>query len=144
MECQELDHVPQCSDGTMPEDNLLLTYWLHVSSGLKNLGVDLRLAPHLAALMRATGFTNVTERVFFTPIGPWPKNRVLKEVGMYWRATLMEGIEAIALGPMIRGLGWRKEEVEVFIAGVRKAYLDRETHAWMPFYIVYGQKPYDV
>jgi hypothetical protein len=126
----------------MADDNLMLAYWLQVTAGLKALGVDFRLAPHLATMMRNAGFINVTERVFFTPIGPWPKNRALKEVGMYWRATLMEGIEAIALGPMIRGLGWRKEEVEVFIAGVRKAYVDRETHAWMPFYIVYGQKPY--
>ncbi|QDS70612.1 hypothetical protein FKW77_000433 [Venturia effusa] len=143
MECQELDHVPQCSDGTMKDDNPMLAYWLNVSAGLKQLGVDFRLAPTLADMMRAAGFVNVSERVFFTPIGPWPKNRALKEVGLYWRATLLEGVEAIALGPMIRGLGWRKEEVEVFIAGVRKAYLEttKEVHAWMPFYIVYGQKP---
>jgi hypothetical protein len=91
--------------------------------------------------MRAAGFVNVTERVFCTPIGPWPKNRQLREVGLYWRAVLMEGLEAIALGPMTRGLGWRREEVEVFLVGVRKAYLEKGTHAWMPFYVVYGQKP---
>ena len=54
----------------------------------------------------------------------------------------MEGLEAIALGPLTRGLGWRKEEIEVFLVNVRKAYLDRSTHAFMPFYIVYGRKPY--
>ncbi|TID26881.1 S-adenosyl-L-methionine-dependent methyltransferase [Venturia nashicola] len=145
MECQELDHVPQCSDGTMKDDNPMLAYWLNVTAGLKQLGIDFRQAPALADMMRAAGFVDVTERVFFTPIGPWPKNRALKEVGLYWRATIMEGVEAIALGPMIRGLGWRKEEVEVFIAGVRKAYLEttKEVHAWMPFYVVYGQKPYN-
>jgi hypothetical protein len=145
MECQEVDHVPQCSDGTMAEDNPMLAYWLYIAEGLKTLGIDFRLSSSLASMMRTAGFINVTERIFITPIGPWPKNRALKEVGMYWRATLMEGIEAIALGPMIRGLGWRKEEVEVFIAGVRKAYLEtsKETHAWMPFYVVYGQKPYN-
>ncbi|KAE9961879.1 hypothetical protein BLS_001197 [Venturia inaequalis] len=144
MESQEIDHVPQCSDGTMKDDNLILAYWLNVNAGLKQLGVDFRQAPGLAGMMRAAGFINVTERMFFTPIGPWPKNRALKEVGLYWRATIMEGVEAIALGPMIRGLGWRKEEVEVFIAGVRKAYLEttKEVHAWMPFYVVYGQKPH--
>lgn len=145
IESQELDHVPQCSDGTMRDDNPMLAYWLNITAGLRPLGVDFRLAPTLANMMRAAGFINVTERVFFTPIGPWPKNRALKEVGLYWRATLMEGIEAIALGPMIRGLGWRKEEVDVFIAGVRKAYLEttKDVHAWMPFYVVYGQKPYN-
>ena len=53
----------------------------------------------------------------------------------------MEGLEAIALAPMIRGLGWQKQEVDVFLAGVRKAYVDRSTHSYMPFYIIYGQKP---
>jgi hypothetical protein len=145
MECQELDHVPQCSDSTMAADDPMLIYWLRVTAGLKALGIDFRLAPSLASMMRAAGFINVTERIFYTPIGPWPRNRALKEVGLYWRATLLEGVEAIALGPMIRGLGWRKEEVEVFIAGVRKAYekTTKEVHAWMPFYVVYGQKPND-
>ena len=53
----------------------------------------------------------------------------------------MEGLEAIALGPLIKGLGWRKEEVDVFLAGVRKAYLEKSTHSYMPFYVIYGQKP---
>ena len=54
---------------------------------------------------------------------------------------MIEGLEAIALGPLIKGLGWRKEEVDVFLAGVRKAYLDKSTHSYMPFYVIYGQKP---
>jgi len=135
--------MPRCEDDTMEPDNPMVQYWDYVAKGLKELGVDFRLAPRLAQKMRDAGFINVTERVFFTPIGPWPRNRALKEVGLYWRAVLLEGVEAIALGPMTRGLGWRREEVEVFIAGVRKAYIDRSTHAYMPFYVIYGQKPSD-
>ena len=106
----------------MAADDPMLIYWLNVAAGLKTFGVDFRLAPSLASMMRAAGFINVTERIFYTPVGPWPRNRALKEVGLYWRAVLMEGVEAIAMAPFIRGLGWRKEEVEVFLAGVRKAY----------------------
>ena len=141
IECQELDHFPRCEDSTMASDDPMVKYWDLVAEGLEPLGVNFRLAPQLASMMRAAGFTNVTERVFFTPIGPWPRNRALKEVGLYWRAVLMEGLEAIALAPLVKGLRWRKEEVEVFCASVRKAYLDRSTHAYMPFYVVYGQKP---
>jgi len=143
IECQELDHFPRSEDGTLVADNPMIAYWDHVCDGLRSRGVNFRLAPQLASKMRAAGFVNVTERVFFTPIGPWPRNRSLREVGMYWRAVLMEGLEAIALVPLVKGLGWRKEEVDVFLAGVRKAYLDRNTHSYMPFYVIYGQKPTD-
>lgn len=141
VECQEIDHFPRSEDGTLAPNNPLKEYWDHIAEGLLARGVDFHLAPQLASMMRAAGFVNVTERVFFTPIGPWPRNRALREVGLYWRAVLMEGLEAIALGPMIRGLGWRKVEVDVFLSTVRKAYLDRSTHSYMPFYIIYGQKP---
>lgn len=91
--------------------------------------------------MRDAGFVNVVERVFYTPIGPWPSNRQLREVGLYWRAVLVEGLEAIALGPLTRGSNWKKEEVEVFLASVRKLYFDKNIHSYMPFYVIYGQKP---
>ncbi|OCL11851.1 S-adenosyl-L-methionine-dependent methyltransferase [Glonium stellatum] len=142
IECQEVKHAPECEDGTMAPDNPMALYWDYVRQGLVNIGVDLLITTKLSQMMRDAGFVNVTERVFYTPIGPWPRNRALREVGLYWRAVLMEGLEAIALGPLTRGLGWRKEEIEVFLVSVRKAYLDRSTHAFMPFHIVYGQKPY--
>ncbi|KAF2087635.1 S-adenosyl-L-methionine-dependent methyltransferase [Saccharata proteae CBS 121410] len=141
MECQEIDHMPMSDDDSVKPDNAMYQYWQNVTDGLLNVGVQFRTASTLAGHMRAAGFVNVTERVFYVPIGVWPKNRQLREVGLYWRAVLMEGLEAIALGPLTRGLGWRKEEIAVFLANVRKAYLDPNTHAWMPFYIVYGQKP---
>ena len=117
-----------CHDSTLEPNNPMVEYWSHVTDGLANVGVPFRCGPEIAQHMRDAGFINVTERVFYTPIGPWPKNRHLREVGLYWRAVLMEGLEAIALGPLTRGLGWTKEEITVFLANVRKAYLAPETH----------------
>ncbi|KAK0663248.1 Secondary metabolism regulator LAE1 [Lasiodiplodia hormozganensis] len=141
MECQEIDHMPMSNDGTLADDDAMLKYWQMVTDGLSNVGVPFRSAPILKRYMEEAGFVNVTERIFYTPIGPWPKNRHLREVGLYWRAVLMEGLEAIALGPMTRGLGWTKEEIAVFLAAVRKAYTEPSTHSFMPFYIIHGQKP---
>jgi hypothetical protein len=141
MECQEIDHFPRSEDGTLAPDNAMIRYWDEVANGLASHGVKFRAAPQLMTMMQEAGFINVTQRIFFTPIGAWPQNRALKEVGVYWRAVLMEGLEAIALRPLTGALGWSKEEVEVFLASVRKAYMDRSTHAYMPFYVTYGQKP---
>ena len=49
---------------------------------------------HLAEMMRQAGYVNVRERVFRVPLGTWPKNKVLKTVGVYWRTILLDGIQA--------------------------------------------------
>lgn len=92
-------------------------------------------------MLQEAGYVNVTERVFHVPIGTWPKNKVLKTVGLYWRTILLDGLQVIALGPMMRGLNWKREEVEVFLTGVRRAYHDNAALMYMPLHIIYAQKP---
>jgi len=62
-------------------------------------------------------------------------------VGLYWRTILVMGLHPIAIGPLTRGLGWSAEQVEVFIVGVRKAYMEGAVHSHMPLHIICGQKP---
>lgn len=92
-------------------------------------------------MMIAAGFINVSVKIFHVPIGLWPKNKVLKLVGLYWRTILIDGLSPIALGPLTRGLKWSREEVEVFLVEVRKAYMEGWVHSHMPCYVIYGQKP---
>ena len=91
--------------------------------------------------MIEAGYTNVSTRIFYVPIGPWPKNKVLKMVGLYWRTILLDGAQPIALGPMTRGLKWPREEIEVWLVHIRKAYMDQSVHAHMPLHVICGQKP---
>jgi hypothetical protein len=106
------------------------------------MGVDFGAASdsRLADAMRAAGLVNVTERSFHVPIGVWPKNKVLKTVGLYWRTILLDGLQAIALGPLTRGLRWSPQDVETFLIDVRKAYMDNSTLMYMRLRLIYGQK----
>jgi len=143
MEMQEVHHYPQSLNDTMPADHPVANYWRLVTEGLGNLGVDFHAAADgkLADKMREVGFINVTERVLQVPVGTWPKNKVLKTVGLYWRTILLDGIQAIALGPITRGLKWTPQQVEVLLVQVRRAYFDNSALMFMPMHIVYGQKP---
>ncbi|CZR66026.1 related to methyltransferase [Phialocephala subalpina] len=141
MEMQEIHYRPYCHDGSMPPDHLVAEYWSLVSDGLASLGVNSDATILLADMMRDAGFTNVTTRIFHVPIGRWPKNRTLKAVGLCWRAILLDGVQAIALGPMTRALKWRREQVEMQLVEVRKGYMDEQVHSHMPLHIIYGQKP---
>jgi len=92
-------------------------------------------------MMRDIEFINVTTRIFHIPIGKWPKNKVLKVVGLSWRVILLNGAQPIALGLMTRGLKWSREQVEMRLVDVRRAYMDERIHSYMPLYIIYRQKP---
>jgi hypothetical protein len=147
MELQEIHHYPhnaRTGEAIQPYDHPIAQYWAYINEGLTALGVDFFAAAggKLAAKMEAAGFVNVTERIFHVPLGTWPKNQVLKTVGLYWRTILNDGIQAIALGPMSRGMGWSREQIEVFLVSVRRAYSDNTALLYMPMHIVYGQKPY--
>lgn len=125
----------------MPPDHPVARYWGLIKTALDVLGVNFHATLDLASHMRDAGFVNVTERIFHVPIGVWPKNKVLKMVGLYWRTILMDGLQPIALAPMTRGLKWTKEEVDIWLIEVRKAYMDGFVHSHMPLHIIYGQRP---
>lgn len=142
-ELQEIHHYPQCHDGSMPPDHSVAQFWSYIIDGLAALGVNFNATLLLADMLRDAGFVNVSTRIFHVPIGVWPKNKVLKMVGLYWRTILIDGLEPIALGPMTRGLKWKKEEVQVFLAQVRKGYMEDWVHSHMPLHIICAQKPED-
>ncbi|KAK1986715.1 methyltransferase [Colletotrichum cereale] len=143
IELQEIHHCPMSASNSQLAAHPVAQYWGHVVQGLSNLGINLNAAAgdRLPNMMREAGFVNVTERVFHVPIGTWPRNRVLKTVGMYWRTILLDGLQAIALGPFTRGLHWSAEQTELFLIDVRRAYHDTSALMYMPLRIMYAQKP---
>lgn len=125
----------------MPPDHPVVQYWALIIEALAALGVNFNATLLLEQMMRDAGFVNVSCRIFHVPIGLWPKNKVLKLVGLYWRTILIDGLSPIAYGPMTRGLKWSKEQVDVWLVEVRKAYMEGWVHSYMPLYIITGQKP---
>ncbi|KAF2085456.1 methyltransferase [Saccharata proteae CBS 121410] len=143
IELHEFEFHAGCDDGTLPPDGYALEQMLsYVAQGLKNLGPDLYGVLKLPGMLKDAGFVNVEDRIFKVPLGPWAKNKQLKKAGLYLQAMGLDGLQAIAMGPMTRGLGWRPEEVEVFLKGVREHLKDPSIHAYYNFHAIYAQKPF--
>lgn len=143
IELQELEFVALCDDNTLKDDYPAGKFLNLVKDGLACFGVDLLAMRRNAQLLREAGFINVEEKVFKIPLGTWPKNRTMKMIGLYMRSVIYDGLQGIALGPFTRGLKWTPNEVELFLVDVRKSLMDGSTHSYIPFHVVYGQKPLD-
>ena len=91
--------------------------------------------------MRDAGFVNVHRKKYKMPIGPWPKNPMLKEAGRFGLVALLDGMHGLSVKIFVELLGWQLNELEVFLAGVRNELKKRAIHRYWPVYIVLGQKP---
>lgn len=73
-------------------------------------------------------------------MSPWPKDPKLKEVGLYGEAFSTQDTEGFVLF-VADMLGWSIEEVQVFIATVRRDIRNRKIHPYFRLKVVWGRKP---
>ncbi|KAK7419232.1 hypothetical protein QQZ08_010946 [Neonectria magnoliae] len=110
----------------------------------------------------AAGFTDVTTVNYKLPVGGWPRDPKLAEVGSFVKLTLENDIEGDVPTPPSRRhslqqltilhsgytlllwhnvLKWPKDDYQIFLMGMRKALRNRKVHSYMSVRYVYGRKP---
>ncbi|KAI2603667.1 S-adenosyl-L-methionine-dependent methyltransferase [Hypoxylon sp. NC1633] len=89
----------------------------------------------------AAGFIHIHEEKIKVPIGPWAKDKKLKEWGYWNLCFLSDGLEGFALRGMTTVLGWPIEKVQLYLAQLRKELKDPIIHSYLYLHVVYGQKP---
>jgi len=84
--------------------------------------------PQLENWARAAGFINITHKVIKLPLGPWPRDLALKEIGMLNVTQVLEGLEGFTLRLFTGVLGWSVEAIQILLAKVRKEMKDQRIH----------------
>lgn len=80
--------------------------------------------------MEEAGFVDVKEHILKLPVGSWPKDRRLKQVGLLESVNMTEGIQGLTMMLFTRCLHWTPAEVEVFLSRVRRDVKDRKIHCY--------------
>jgi len=133
--------VLKSDDGTVPPGSIF-NKWGEISLAAgDSFGKSLRTADESMPGLIDAGFQGVTQHRFKLPIGGWPKDKRLKEIGMYNRLQWEEGIEGWCVFLLTNVLHWTEEEVQVYLAEMRRALRDKSIHAYHEMSVVYGQKP---
>ncbi|KAM5347433.1 hypothetical protein ACJ41O_010438 [Fusarium nematophilum] len=133
--------IPTSDDGTLSEDSFIRQWSNHMLEAGSRIGRSLDTIDSHPQNLRDAGFTNINKVVFKWPMNTWPKDRKYKEIGAWSYENMSTGLQAFSLALFTRVLGWSSEEVEVFIASVRKELRDRTIHGYWPIVVTYGQKP---
>ncbi|OCK79330.1 S-adenosyl-L-methionine-dependent methyltransferase [Lepidopterella palustris CBS 459.81] len=141
VEIQDLNFPLRCDDGTAGPESPPMTWSSLMIEGAAKLGVDLSASNRFRDIMSNVGFEEVTVEHHAWPINSWPKDQNEKEKGMWVLQNVLEGLQGFSMGYYTRGLRWRAEEVDVFLASVRERMKDKRSHVYLPIGVFYARKP---
>ncbi|PGH06431.1 hypothetical protein AJ79_06520 [Helicocarpus griseus UAMH5409] len=153
IECHDYDIALRCDDGSLPPEDpdgkgpYAFQNWITLHMKSTSMMMDpprpVRSAHQISTWMREAGYVDVQERITKVPVSDWPRDPHLKQVGMWNQTNWLSGLAGFSYYPFgERGLGWTKEQIEVFLVDVRKSLHDRSYHTYNNFHVVTARKPF--
>ncbi|KAI3066085.1 hypothetical protein CBS147339_8909 [Penicillium roqueforti] len=144
IEQMELDVRVYSDDGTLKEGGVLASWGDNFIGCSERAGHSLLTQETMRGAMEKAGFVDVQEKLYKIPLGPWPKDKILKEVGQLQYAHWVAALEGWAMW-LLTKFGapspWSKEEVQVYLSKVRAELRNPRTHAYEYARRVWGRKP---
>ncbi|KAJ6436952.1 Protein-arginine deiminase [Purpureocillium lavendulum] len=141
VEFQECVNTPYSEDDSLKPGNPLVQMVDGIRVALDKIGRTGNPAPSFKRWAQDAGFTRLEEQRFRMPVGSWPKDPRLKEIGAFLSVNISEGVEGFTASLFRDVLGWSREELEVHNARVRSALRAKGVHAIFDLLVVTGMKP---
>lgn len=83
--------------------------------------------------MEKAGFVDMHEKLYKIPLGPWPKNKILKEIGrlqyFHWTSAL-EGWALWLLTKYGAPSPWTNDEVQAYLAKIQVELQNPHIHGY--------------
>lgn len=111
------------------------------NDAFKAFGKELNVADRHGQWMTDAGFVDVEDQVHKVPVGTWAKDPVLKELGRYMLAQMLEVVEPYSLEVFTRVLGKTLEETQIAIEMIKQELKQKRNHLYVRFHFVTGRKP---
>ncbi|OAA58024.1 methyltransferase domain-containing protein [Niveomyces insectorum RCEF 264] len=129
-------------DGTLPPDSAIAQWGPLFVTGGKLLGRSFTVVDDgtQRKAMEAAGFVDVAEKLVKVPSGSWPADPRLKEIGLYAQHAVESDVEGFILF-FTKVQQWSREQVEVYIAHLRKELRSLKHHVHYYQKLVWGRKP---
>ncbi|KAF6223568.1 hypothetical protein HO133_000411 [Letharia lupina] len=143
VECIDLDLEWNSPDGSLTPDLASKHFNTTFLAASREGGMEPCPGPLLEGWLRDAGFKDVAAERHVWPVGTWPADRYLKEVGAWNYLQIMEGLEAFTYALFTRVLGYSQQEVDVVCAKIRKEMKNPKMHAYFYLHVAYGKKPED-
>jgi hypothetical protein len=127
--------------GELPNDSNIRQWNRYLVDGMVAFGKPINIVEELAEKLKAAGFADVHEDVLKVPVGLWPKDPALKELGQWMQLHTMDAIEPLSLALFTRVLGWTEHGSRVLFEKARKEFKESGRQFYVYTHFIHGWKP---
>ncbi|KAI5458194.1 methyltransferase domain-containing protein [Mariannaea sp. PMI_226] len=141
-ESQEIDCQLCSDDNTMDPSSALATWYDDLVAASEKFGRPAILGATLKEIYEKVGFVDVQQRIYKMPIGGWPKDTKLKQIGFMWGMNMLEGLAGFSMQLLNKSFDRTRDEIEVSLVNVRRDISNPRIHTYQPTFVVWGRKPF--
>ncbi|CAG9953140.1 unnamed protein product [Clonostachys rosea f. rosea IK726] len=141
IEFQAADPNWMSDDGTADKAENANSWLKTLVEGSAKFGKSLEIAVDWKEKMEKAGFVDIKQEILKVPIGAWPKDPTMKEMGKFMVIQQIQAVESYTPRLFSTILGWTEEEIQVYVAKVRKDLKDPSIHLYLAIHFVWGKKP---
>ncbi|QMW33970.1 hypothetical protein G4B84_009436 [Aspergillus flavus NRRL3357] len=136
-----VDDVEAEWEGELSDESYVRQWNCHLVDGMNIFGKSINVVEELVEKLKAAGFVGVREDVLKVPVGPWPKDPRLKELGRWMQIQTMDAIEPLPLALFPRVLGWSEQESRILFSKARQEFKEMKRQLYVYTHFIYGRKP---
>lgn len=92
-------------DGSLSRESPIARWSANMKLAAAKFGKAGNIAHLTRGWMEEAGFVDVEEKIFRIPLGPWPKDKELKELGRWNLLSAMQGLDGFTMALFTRVLG---------------------------------------
>ncbi|KAL2004668.1 hypothetical protein VTN00DRAFT_3196 [Thermoascus crustaceus] len=141
LEMQSAEGYLFSDDGTAEKATYCQEWTKNIREAAAKFGKSFYELPKWKEKMEKAGFVDVRDVPYKLPVGRWPKDPKLKEIGKYQQAQQIQAVDAYTFALFSRVLNWDEKEIQVLCAHVKNELKSSEYHMYAVIHFVYGRKP---
>ncbi|CVL09055.1 related to TAM domain methyltransferase [Fusarium mangiferae] len=136
----EADITFRSDDGTTELEPVFKTCQKLFEDGSRILGNPFFVHDLQQKAFEEAGLGDIRTVDYKLPVGGWPKDPKLAEIGRFVKFTIENDLEGYTLMMWHDVVQWPRDEYQVFLMSMRRAIRNPEVHSYMVVRYVYGCK----
>ena len=141
IELQDLSFPFRCDDGTAPPESAVMRWSACMLEAAGRQGIDLTASTRFPNMLNAAGFVDVHIETHPWPLNRWPRDPLLKEIGVYVCEDIVQGLQGFSVSFFTRGLGWTTDRIDQLGAETARAVTNPSHHIYVPISVCWARKP---
>ncbi|KAJ1327800.1 gliotoxin biosynthesis N-methyltransferase [Microdochium nivale] len=137
----EIEFLPLLEEGELPPTSKLGQWARELRGAMVQVGRSIEMNPATKTVLESLGFIDVQHQCKRIPYNTWPSDQHEKLLGRWFNLGMTQGIAALSLAPFTRVNGYSYDEVNRFLAEVKREMCDRQLRAFCHLHIYTARRP---